>query len=253
MGLDVHDASDPNAPLEAGMVITIEPGIYIPEENIGVRIEDMVLVTEHGAKVLSAALPREARRDREGDWKEYAPVAPSKYRISRACWRWPCHRDRRELDGAGDSIDNYVYDWIFRLYSRRRGRPQSIVLAIDERSFQRFGGVAGLAPGSGRRAGADRAGRAQSGGRRRHSGGRRGPTEDDKRLEAAIRRDTQSRSGHATWLARRLGGSAARFLRRAAAGRPRPAGPRSGLPQIALEKAARDTTAAGRSRSKRFA
>ncbi len=59
VGLDVHDASDPNSPLEAGMVITIEPGIYIPEENLGIRIEDMVLVTEHGAKVLSSALPRE--------------------------------------------------------------------------------------------------------------------------------------------------------------------------------------------------
>lgn len=59
VGLDVHDASDPSAPLEAGMVITIEPGIYIPEENLGVRIEDMVLVTEHGAKVLSSTLPRE--------------------------------------------------------------------------------------------------------------------------------------------------------------------------------------------------
>ncbi len=59
VGLDVHDASDPGAPLEAGMVITIEPGIYIAEENLGVRIEDVVLVNEQGATVLSAALPRE--------------------------------------------------------------------------------------------------------------------------------------------------------------------------------------------------
>jgi len=60
VGLDVHDPGDSNQPLEAGMVITIEPGIYIPEENIGVRIEDTLLVTEDGAKNLSGALPREA-------------------------------------------------------------------------------------------------------------------------------------------------------------------------------------------------
>jgi Xaa-Pro aminopeptidase len=58
VGLQVHDANV-DGPLEAGMVVTIEPGIYIPEENIGVRIEDVILVTENGAKLLSAALPRE--------------------------------------------------------------------------------------------------------------------------------------------------------------------------------------------------
>ena len=59
VGLGVHDPGDPKAPLEAGMVITIEPGVYIPEENIGVRIEDMVLVTSDGGRVLSSALPKE--------------------------------------------------------------------------------------------------------------------------------------------------------------------------------------------------
>ena len=58
VGLNVHDAGDTRRPLEAGMLITVEPGIYIPEENLGVRIEDIVLVTETGAKLLSARLPR---------------------------------------------------------------------------------------------------------------------------------------------------------------------------------------------------
>jgi len=59
VGLEVHDASDPSLPLEAGMIIAIEPGIYIPEENMGIRIEDMILVTETGSRVLSAGLPKE--------------------------------------------------------------------------------------------------------------------------------------------------------------------------------------------------
>ncbi len=58
VGLEVHDARS-DGPLEAGMVITIEPGVYIGEEKLGVRIEDVVLVTPNGAKVLSAALPKE--------------------------------------------------------------------------------------------------------------------------------------------------------------------------------------------------
>ena len=58
IGLDVHDAGDSSRPLEPGMVITIEPGIYIPEEELGVRIEDIVLVTKDGSELLTASLPR---------------------------------------------------------------------------------------------------------------------------------------------------------------------------------------------------
>jgi Xaa-Pro aminopeptidase len=58
VGLDVHDANDPSVPLGEGMVITIEPGLYIPDEGIGIRIEDVVLVTATGAEVLSSSLPK---------------------------------------------------------------------------------------------------------------------------------------------------------------------------------------------------
>jgi Xaa-Pro aminopeptidase len=59
IGLNVHDVGDFCAPLQPGTVITVEPGIYIPEESLGVRIEDDVLITETGYKLLSERLPRD--------------------------------------------------------------------------------------------------------------------------------------------------------------------------------------------------
>jgi Xaa-Pro aminopeptidase len=59
IGLNVHDAGEFCAPFQPGMVVTMEPGIYIPEENLGVRIEDDVLITESGNKLLSERLPRD--------------------------------------------------------------------------------------------------------------------------------------------------------------------------------------------------
>lgn len=56
LGLDVHDVCDYKV-IQENMVITVEPGIYIPEEGIGVRIEDDVLITKDGAVNLSADIP----------------------------------------------------------------------------------------------------------------------------------------------------------------------------------------------------
>ena len=57
--LNVHDPFDYETPLRPGMVVTIEPGLYIPDEKIGIRIEDIILITQEGAEILSRRVPRE--------------------------------------------------------------------------------------------------------------------------------------------------------------------------------------------------
>jgi len=59
VGLNVHDPGDYSVPLAPGMVFTIEPGIYIPEEKLGVRIEDMFYVDKDGKLIrLTESLPQ---------------------------------------------------------------------------------------------------------------------------------------------------------------------------------------------------
>lgn len=53
LGLDTHDVGSRDIALEKGMIITVEPGLYIPEEAIGIRIEDNILITEDGCRNLS--------------------------------------------------------------------------------------------------------------------------------------------------------------------------------------------------------
>jgi Xaa-Pro aminopeptidase len=60
LGMDVHDVGAYTTPLAPGMVFTVEPGIYLPDEGVGIRIEDDVLVTAAGHELLSAGAPRTA-------------------------------------------------------------------------------------------------------------------------------------------------------------------------------------------------
>lgn len=61
LGMDTHDLGARDSILEPGNVITVEPGIYIPEESLGIRIEDDILVTENGNKNLARGIPKEIK------------------------------------------------------------------------------------------------------------------------------------------------------------------------------------------------
>ncbi len=65
LGLDVHDIGNRYEPMQAGMVFTCEPGIYIPEENLGIRIENDILITEKGPFDLMASIPVEVEEIEE--------------------------------------------------------------------------------------------------------------------------------------------------------------------------------------------
>lgn len=60
LGLDVHDVGDMNVPFAPGTVLTVEPGIYIPDEGFGVRLEDDIVVTENGPINMMEKIPIEA-------------------------------------------------------------------------------------------------------------------------------------------------------------------------------------------------
>ena len=59
IGLETHDVTLPDLPLEVGSIISDEPGLYLEEEGIGIRIEDDLLIVEGGCEVLSSGIIKE--------------------------------------------------------------------------------------------------------------------------------------------------------------------------------------------------
>ena len=59
VGMEVHDVRNPTPTLEPGLVFTIEPAMQIPDEHLGIRLEDMILITDTGYENLSAFVPVE--------------------------------------------------------------------------------------------------------------------------------------------------------------------------------------------------
>jgi Xaa-Pro aminopeptidase len=60
LGLDVHDVGNTTEPFAPGWVLTVEPGIYLPDEGFGVRLENNIVVTESGPIDLMADIPVDA-------------------------------------------------------------------------------------------------------------------------------------------------------------------------------------------------
>jgi Xaa-Pro aminopeptidase len=78
LGLDVHDLGVTTEAMQTGWVMTVEPGIYIPEEGFGVRLENDVLITDEGPVDLMAEIPIEA-----GEIEDLMSKKPSRKRRSK--------------------------------------------------------------------------------------------------------------------------------------------------------------------------